>query len=106
MPPYEAMKILTAGMDNHFDPAILGAFIRKFSLYPAGSLVTLNDGSIGLVLKNNTGSVIRPMIKIISDSSGRRLKDRVEINLLEYKDLYIKGPADPAKLNVTSSSGQ
>jgi HD-GYP domain-containing protein (c-di-GMP phosphodiesterase class II) len=106
MSPYEAMKILTAGMDNHFDPAVLGAFIRKFSLYPAGSLVALNDGSVGLVLKNNPVSVIRPVIKIVVDSSGRRLKERVEINLLDYKDLFIKGPADPTKMNVTASAAR
>ncbi|MDD2997855.1 MAG: HD-GYP domain-containing protein [Erysipelotrichia bacterium] len=104
MPPYEAMKILTAGMDNHFDPKIVGVFIRKFSLYPAGSLVELNDGSIALVLKNNPVSVVRPVIKIVIDSSGRKLKERIEINLLEYKELFIKGPADPSRMNVTASS--
>ncbi len=104
MSPYEAMKILNAGIDNHFDPKILTAFIRKFSLYPAGSLVALNDGSYALVLKNNSASVIRPVIKIVMDSSGRRLKERVEINLLEYKDLFIKGPADPAALNITANA--
>lgn len=104
MSPYEAMKILNAGIDNHFDPKILTAFVRKFSLYPAGSLVALNDGSYALVLKNNPSSVIRPVIKIVMDSSGRRLKERVEINLLEYKDLFIKGPADPAALNITANA--
>ncbi|MBU1107897.1 MAG: HD-GYP domain-containing protein [Candidatus Riflebacteria bacterium] len=103
MTPYEAMKILTSGMDNHFDPKVLGAFIRKFSLYPAGSLVSLNDGTVALVLKNNPSSVIRPVIKIVTDSSGRRIKDRVEVNLLEYKDLFITGPATASKLNVTAS---
>ncbi|PKL46361.1 MAG: phosphodiesterase [Candidatus Riflebacteria bacterium HGW-Riflebacteria-2] len=103
MTPYEAMKILTSGMDNHFDPKILGAFIRKFSLYPAGSLVSLNDGTVALVLKNNPSSVIRPVIKIVADSAGRRLKERVEVNLLEYKDLFITGPADASKMNVTAS---
>lgn len=103
MSPYEAMKILTAGMDNHFDPKVLGAFIRKFSLYPTGSLITLNDGSIALVLRNNPSSVIRPVLKIIFDSSGRRIHERVEVNLLEFKDLFITGPADPAKMNITAS---
>jgi HD-GYP domain-containing protein (c-di-GMP phosphodiesterase class II) len=104
MTPYEAMKILNSGIDNHFDPKILTAFIRKFSLYPAGSLVKLNDGSYGLVLKNNPTSVIRPVIKILMDSNGHRVKERVEINLLEYKDLYIRGPANIADLNVTANS--
>lgn len=104
MSPYEAIKILNAGIDNHFDPKILTAFIRKFSLYPAGSLVELNDGSYAMVLKNNSISVIRPIIKILVDSSGQRLKKRVEINLLEHKELFIKGPADPVVLNITANS--
>ncbi|HNX77382.1 MAG TPA: hypothetical protein PKM56_17005, partial [Candidatus Rifleibacterium sp.] len=82
-----------------------GGFIRIFSLYPAGSLVNLNDGSIALVLKNNPSSVIRPVIKIVADSSGRRIKERVEINLIEYKELFIKGPADASKMNVTAGGG-
>lgn len=102
MTAYEAMKIITAGIDNHFDPQILQAFVRKFSLFPAGSLVLLNDSSIGLVLKNNQTSVIRPVIKIVVDSSGKRVAERLEVNLLEHKDLYIKGPADASKLNVTA----
>jgi HD-GYP domain-containing protein (c-di-GMP phosphodiesterase class II) len=104
MSPYEAMKILNSGIDNHFDPKLLTSFIRKFSLYPAGSLVALNDGSYGLVLKNNSNSVIRPVIKILMDPEGNRVKERVEINLLEYKNLFIKGPADPAALNITANS--
>ena len=104
MSPYEAMKILNSGIEDHFDPAVISAFIRKFSLYPAGSLVLLNDSSIALVLKNNPKSVIRPVIKIVRDGSGRRMKDRTEIDLMEYKGLFIKGPADPRELNVVGNS--
>lgn len=102
MSAYEAMKIITAGIDDHFDPKILQAFVRKFSLFPAGSLVQLNDNSIALVLRNNPTSLIRPVIKIVVDLSGKRVKERVEVNLIKHKELYIKGPADPAKLNVTA----
>jgi HD-GYP domain-containing protein (c-di-GMP phosphodiesterase class II) len=104
MTPYEAIKILTSGIDSHFDPDVLGVFIRRFSIYPAGSLVALNDGSIGLVIRINPSSVMRPFIKIVRDGVGNRLKERLEIDLLSNKTLFISGPATPAMLNVTQAT--
>lgn len=104
MQPYDAMKILIAGIDKHFDPRILNTFIRKFSIYPSGSLVRLNDGSIALVLRNNPQAVIRPVLKIITNPKGRHLKERVEIDLLKDKSLFITGPAERSELNVTSKN--
>lgn len=93
MSPYDAIKILTSGIDRHFDPNVLTAFIRKFSLYPAGSFVRLNDASIALVLRNNPESVIRPVVKLLKDSKGEKYPDRIEINLAESSGLYIVGQA-------------
>ena len=104
MQPYEAMKILVAGIDKHFDPHILNTFIRKFSIYPSGSLVRLNDGSVALVLRNNPQAVIRPVLKIITNPKGRHLKERVEVDLLKDKSLFITGPAERSVLNVTSKN--
>lgn len=97
MSPYDAIKILTSGVDRHFDPDVLTAFVRKFSLYPAGSFVRLNDSSIALVLRNNAESVIRPVVKIIKNSSGQKCTERIEINLTEAKGLYIVGQASFAE---------
>ena len=104
MQPYDAMKILIAGIDKHFDPNILNTFIRKFSIYPAGSLVKLNDGSVALVLRNNPQAVIRPVLKLITNSKGRHLKERIEIDLLTNKTLFITGPAERSTLNVTAKN--
>ena len=104
MQPYDAMKILVAGIDKHFDPHILNTFIRKFSIYPSGSLVRLNDGSVALVLRNNPQAVIRPVLKIITNPKGRHLKERVEVDLLKEKSLFITGPVERYVLNVTSKN--
>ncbi len=101
MTPYDAIKIVMSGVDTQFDPDILQYFIRRFSLYPNGSLVKLSDGSIGMVLRSNQQAVMRPIIKILRDKSGARLKNRLEINLMDEKNLYISGPATRSMLNVT-----
>lgn len=104
MTPYDAIKIIMSGVDTQFDPDILKHFIKRFSLYPNGSLVKLNDGSIGMVLKINQSAVLRPTIKILRDASGARAKGRVEVDLMTEKTLYIAGPATQEMLNVTSQT--
>ncbi|HOY65465.1 MAG TPA: HD-GYP domain-containing protein [Candidatus Ozemobacteraceae bacterium] len=102
MTPYDAIKIVMSGVDNQFDPEVLQHFIRRLSLYPNGSLVKLNDGSIGMVLRANRQAVMRPVIKILRDKNGVRLKQRQEIDLMSEKTLFIAGPATLAMLNVTA----
>ena len=96
---YEAIKIVMSGVDTLFDPEILQYFIRRFSLYPSGSLVKLSDGSIGLVLKSNPQAVMSPIIKILRDKTGAKPKERLEVNLLNEQNLYISGPATKSMLN-------
>ncbi|NLI78050.1 MAG: HD-GYP domain-containing protein [Candidatus Riflebacteria bacterium] len=104
MAPHEAMKIVTSGIDTQFDPKVLTAFLHKMSLYPSGSLVLLNDGSVGLVLKANPKAVLRPVIKLLRNAKGERIKARTEVNLLETKNLFIAGPASRTLLNVTAGA--
>ncbi len=103
MAPHEAMKIVTSGIDTQFDPKILTVFLHKMSLYPSGSLVLLNDGSVGLVLKANPKTVLRPTIKLLKNAQGERLKTRTEIDLMKTSNLFIAGPANRNLLNVTTS---
>lgn len=105
MSPYDAVKIVMGGVDSQFDPTVLQAFLRKFSIYPSGSLVTLNDGSIGLVLKPSPKTVLRPLIKLLKTGKGTRvsISQRMEIDLMQEKGLFIVGAADASALNVRAS---
>lgn len=67
---------------QYYDPAILNSFIRAFSLYPLGTVVELDDGSVGFVMKTHPENPGTPMIYPVFDSEGRLLK-RVD----EYIDL-------------------
>lgn len=102
MAPHEAMKIVMGGIDTQFDPKVLTTFIHKMSLYPSGSLILLNDGSIGLVLRANPKTVLRPLIKLLKNAKGERVKARTEIDLMQTKELYIAGPARRSMLDVVA----
>ncbi|MBF0546468.1 MAG: HD-GYP domain-containing protein [Candidatus Riflebacteria bacterium] len=91
--PYNAIKMILSQVESHFDPVVLKAFIRKFSLFPSGSLVELNDSSVALVLKPNSKTVLRPVVKIIKTPNGKILRQRVISDLMNEKNLYIVGPA-------------
>jgi HD-GYP domain-containing protein (c-di-GMP phosphodiesterase class II) len=86
---YHAMKNLLASGVNKFDPEILKLFLSRMSVYPIGSIVQLNDNSIGIVIGSVTEKPLRPIIKLIIDSAGQKITDTRIINLLEDTTKYI-----------------
>ncbi len=86
---YHAMKNLLASGVNKFDPEILKLFLSRMSVYPIGSIVQLNDNSIGIVIGSVTEKPLRPIIKLIIDSANQKITDTRIINLLEDTTKYI-----------------
>ena len=83
------MKNLLASGVNKFDPEILKIFLSRMSVYPIGSLVELNDKTIGLVIGSVTEKPLRPIIKLIFDSNHKKIEETQIINLLEDTSKYI-----------------
>lgn len=86
---YEAISKMLHEGAIHFDPKVLSRFISRFGIYPVGSLVRLSDGKIGVVLKSNPLSPIRPIIKVLYDEYSSEVEDPYEIDL-SSSELFIK----------------
>lgn len=86
---YHSMRNLLAGGVNKFDPVILRVFLSRMSVYPIGSIVELNDHTVGLVIGSVPEKPLRPIVKLIFDDRRERLKDTVIVNLLNVSSLYI-----------------
>ncbi|HBD94354.1 MAG: hypothetical protein A2015_00340 [Spirochaetes bacterium GWF1_31_7] len=86
---YNAMKEVISNANNKFDSHILKAFLMSLSIYPPGTLVQLNDYSIGLVDSINNDASLRPVLRIIIDKDGNKIKDRVLLDLKNHQSLYI-----------------
>jgi putative nucleotidyltransferase with HDIG domain len=79
-----------ATLDNFhkaLDPEILKTFISIRGFYPNGIMVELNNRSIGLILKQNEGFPLRPVVQVVLDSAGNhpdaaRIIDLRSINTL------------------------
>jgi hypothetical protein len=68
MTPYEAMSYMFAHMRKQFDAPALNLFIRCMGIYPPGTVVQLNDGTLGMVIGVNSGKPLRPSV-LIYDAS-------------------------------------
>lgn len=97
---YTAMKNLLSDNSRRFDPEILKVFIKAIGIYPIGSIVLLNDGAIGRVIKNHGQAPLKPEIKLLIGADGTEYPndDGEVINLMERRELFIAKAVDPYSL--------
>jgi HD-GYP domain-containing protein (c-di-GMP phosphodiesterase class II) len=98
---YTAMRNILSDNGRRFDPQVLKVFIRTMGIYPVGSVVLLNDSSIGRVVEVNHSAPLKPKVKIMIDSQGREYRDDqgTVIDLVEEKKLFIAKAVDPKELS-------
>ena len=97
---YRAIKAILSDNGRHFDPAVLKAFLSCLGIHPVGSLVLLNDSSVGRVTANNGQAPLRPRLELMVDASGQRLSEPVALDLLTRKELFIAKAVDPAEVEA------
>ncbi len=97
---YTAIRAILGDNGRRFDPAILKVFIRSVGIYPIGSIVLLNDGRIGRVVRNSVEAPLKPRVRIMISERGREYhNDSGEvIDLLDNRKLFIRRAVDPKEL--------
>jgi HD-GYP domain-containing protein (c-di-GMP phosphodiesterase class II) len=66
----EALAILDAASGTGFDPRLVRVFVRLLGLLPIGSLVELDTGEIGLVVRHPETPPALPTVLIVLDANG------------------------------------
>ena len=89
--PHEAVEMLLSWGEELFDARILQQFLSVIAAYPVGFHVLLSSGDSGLVVANNPGFTLRPVVRVLY--RGERELDPhpepYDIDLSQTLDLTI-----------------
>ena len=81
MSSFDAMREFTALADKHFQAEMVEQFIQAIGIFPAGTLVELNTGEVGVVLKEHPSTRLQPEIAVILDAEKKAIADFETIDL-------------------------
>ena len=83
-----AQNEISKAAGTKFDSELVKIFLRSVAAYPTGSIVRLNDGSCGIVLRQNAEESTRPVIRMV-EWDGEAWICKEEKNLAEDAQLLV-----------------
>lgn len=86
---HEALEEMEKLGGIKYDSRLTDIFIHAVAAYPTGTIVQLNTGECGIVLKQNAESLNRPLIRIVQQGEQGEWISREECDLAEKKELFI-----------------
>ncbi len=86
IPPTEALRRLMEGAGSHFNTRLVHAFIKGIGIYPAGSLVRMQSGKLGIVRHVSSEKLLQPVVQLIFDCTRACLIPPEVIDLAESDD--------------------
>lgn len=94
MAAYDAARALNDMRGKQFAPEVVEQFIATMGMFPVASLVELSDGTVGVVLEQNPGNVLRPKVLLLLDEDRAPLAQR---RVLEMRDLPLDATHSDAR---------
>ncbi|MGE4505510.1 MAG: HD-GYP domain-containing protein [Desulfovibrionaceae bacterium] len=94
--PYEALSYMFSQLKERFDVELLSQFIRCMGVYPPGTVVRLDNGSVGVVMSVNQGRQLRPRLLLHDPLVPKR--EALIVDLAEEPELAIERSVRPAEL--------
>ncbi|MDX5151447.1 MAG: HD-GYP domain-containing protein [Acidiferrobacterales bacterium] len=82
---YDALKKMYEWRDSAFDGDLVEKFIQCMGIYPIGSLVEMNTGSIGVVATINRERRLRPKVVLVLTSDKKPFDKPKVIDMMEDK---------------------
>jgi hypothetical protein len=80
--PSEAIRIIYRARDVEFQAELVEAFIQAVGIYPAGTLVELTSGEVGVVVAEYRTRRLLPKITLLLDENKQRLTRPKVVDLL------------------------
>jgi len=105
MTPHEALSFLFGQRRSKFDAAVLQRLIRCLGVYPPGSIVTLSNDTIAMVMSVNPARPLRPWVMVYDENVPKEqailldLEKEIEINITNAVRPAMLPPAIAAYLS-------
>ncbi len=107
--PSDAIKLLYEARDEDFQAELVESFIQAIGIYPAGTLVELSSGEVGVVVAEYRTRRLRPKVMLLLDAHKNTLPTSKLIDLQEAIDssgapsLSIKKSLEPEAYGIDLS---
>lgn len=88
MSAHDALKKMYSWRDRDFQPLLVEQFIQCMGIYPIGSVVEFNDGSIGVVVSINRARRLKPKVAMVLNA------DKTPFTPVKVIDLMHQGLED------------
>jgi HD-GYP domain-containing protein (c-di-GMP phosphodiesterase class II) len=89
MKVHDAINYIISQANIKFDFKVVNYFMESVAAYPNGTAVLTNGGEVGIVLRQNMKCPTRPVLRIIQDKNGDKIKSWVERDLKTELTLFI-----------------
>ena len=79
--PAAALRRLYEWAGRFFHPVYVQKFIQCVGVYPAGTVVRLDTGETGVVVRQNRDDLVRPWVRVVTTPQGYPLPTPVDVDL-------------------------
>lgn len=100
--PADAIKALYEQRDRKFQAELVEAFIQAVGIYPAGTLVELTSGEVGVVVAESRTRRLLPKVILILDA---RKNEYAEPKLVDLQDSSTNGHGNPISISRSLEPG-
>jgi len=97
---YDCLRAFNQLSDKLFQKQLVEQFIQAIGFFPTGTLVELNNESVGVVVRQNSSSKLKPDVIIILDKNKNFKDEFVTISLEERKSLWINKGLEPGSYDI------
>ena len=93
--PKTALAMMYSKYKDKLDRQLIETFIHILGVYPPGTVVQLNDDSIGLVITANSKAMLQPEVLLYNPDIPK--EQAITVDLQEHEELSIKDVLRPSE---------
>ncbi|WP_408955645.1 HD-GYP domain-containing protein [Natroniella sp. ANB-PHB2] len=88
--PDEALDIIQQLKGTKLNPKFVDVLHKHIATYPVGTVVALSNQEVGLVVDVNKENLSEPVVRIVRDRAGNKVKEIKEIDLIHNQEVEIE----------------